>query len=88
MNLVKAIKSLQKDIQSYKVDNDKLMKDKEEQDGLNIKFLQSLDIIEKNMDKETESNKTGRHRSHDEGRKKKRRHTSPSLSKISIWEST
>jgi hypothetical protein len=33
MNLVKTIKCLQKDIQIYKVDNDRIMKAKEEQDG-------------------------------------------------------
>jgi hypothetical protein len=69
MNLVNTIKNLQKDVQSYKVDNDRLMKSKEEQDGFNIKLLQSLDIIEKKMDKETESRKSRRHRSHDERRK-------------------
>jgi hypothetical protein len=69
MNLVKTIKCFQKDIQSYKVDNDRIMKAKEEQDGFNIKFLQILDIIEKKMDKETESIKSRRNRSHDERRK-------------------
>ena len=64
MNLVDTIKGLQKIIQSYKVDNDRLMKAKEEQDGFNIKLLQSLDRIEKKMDRETESSKSGRHRSH------------------------
>jgi hypothetical protein len=47
MNLVETIKSLQKDVQSYKVDNERLMKSKEQQDGFNIKLMQSLDIIEK-----------------------------------------
>jgi hypothetical protein len=69
MNLVKTIKSLQKDVQSYKVDNNRLMKAKEEQDGFNIKLLQSLDKIEKKMDKEIESSKSRRHKSHNEGRK-------------------
>ena len=71
MNLVETIKSLQKDIQSYKVDNDRLMKSKEEQDGFNINFIQSLDRIEKKMDRETQSSKLGRHGSHDEGIKGK-----------------
>jgi hypothetical protein len=53
MNLVETIKSLQRDVQSYKVDNERLMKSKEKQYGFNIKLLQSLDIIEKKMDKET-----------------------------------
>jgi uncharacterized coiled-coil DUF342 family protein len=39
MNLVKTIKSLQKDVQSYKTNNDRLMKAKEEHNGFNIKFL-------------------------------------------------
>jgi hypothetical protein len=55
MNLVETIQSLQKDIQSYKDDKDMLMKAKEEQDGFDIKLLQSLDIIEKKMDKEIET---------------------------------
>jgi hypothetical protein len=40
------------------------MKAKEQQDGFNIKLMQSLDIIEKKMDKETESNKSRSHKSH------------------------
>jgi hypothetical protein len=43
MNLVETIKSLQKNVQSYKVDDERLMKSKEQQDGFNIKLLQSLD---------------------------------------------
>ena len=69
MNLVETIKSFQKDVQSYKDDNNRLMKAKEEQDGFNIKLLQRLDETEKNMDKEIESNKSGGHTSHDKGRK-------------------
>jgi hypothetical protein len=65
MNLVETIKSLQKYVQSYKVDNERLMKSKEQQDGFNIKLLQSLDIIEKKMDKKTKSSKSKSHRSHD-----------------------
>jgi hypothetical protein len=45
------------------------MKAKEEQDDFNIKLLQRLDRIEKNMDKEAESRKLRRHGSHDERRK-------------------
>jgi hypothetical protein len=66
MNFVKTIRSLQKDIQSYKVDNDRIMKSKEEQDGFNIKLLQSLDRVEKNMDKEIDSRKSRRHEYHDD----------------------
>jgi hypothetical protein len=63
MNLVETLKSLQKDVQSYKVDNDRLMKAKEEQEGFNINLLQILDRIEKKMDKETETSRSERHRS-------------------------
>jgi hypothetical protein len=55
---VETIKNLQKNVQSYKVDNKKLMKSKEQQEDFNIKLMQSLDIIEKKMDKETESSKS------------------------------
>jgi hypothetical protein len=53
MNLVETIIFLQKDVQSYKDDNYRIMKAKEEQEGLNIKLLQSLNKIEKNMGKDT-----------------------------------
>jgi hypothetical protein len=71
MNLVETIKFFQKDVQSYKADNEKLMKSKEQQEGFNIKLMQSLERIEKKMDKETESRKSGSHRSHDERRRTK-----------------
>jgi predicted RNase H-like nuclease (RuvC/YqgF family) len=64
MNLVETIKSLQRYVQRYKADNERLMKSKEKQDGFNIKILQILDKIEKKMDKETKSNKSRSHRSH------------------------
>jgi predicted RNase H-like nuclease (RuvC/YqgF family) len=53
MNLVETIKGLQKDVQSYKADNERLMRAKEQQDDFNVKLMQSLDIIENKMDKET-----------------------------------
>jgi hypothetical protein len=42
------------------------MKTKEKQDDFNIKLMQSLDRIEKKMDKETESSRSRIYRSHDE----------------------
>jgi hypothetical protein len=39
MNLVKTIIFFQKDVQSYKDDNDRIMKAKEEQYDFNIKLL-------------------------------------------------
>jgi hypothetical protein len=42
------------------------MKDKEQQEDFNINLMQSLDIIEKKLDKESGSSKSGSHRSPDE----------------------
>jgi hypothetical protein len=63
------IKNFQKEVQSYKDDNERLMKSKEQQEGFNTKLMQSLDIIEKNMDKDNNSRKSGSHRSPDERRR-------------------
>jgi hypothetical protein len=63
MNLVETIKILQRDVQSYKDDNVRLMKAKEHKYGIKIKLLQSLDKIEKKMDKEIESSKSRIHTS-------------------------
>jgi predicted RNase H-like nuclease (RuvC/YqgF family) len=53
MILVETIKGLKKNVQSYKVDNENLMRSKEQQDDFNVKLMQKLDIIENKMDKET-----------------------------------
>jgi tryptophan synthase alpha subunit len=45
INLVETIKELQKYFQSYKVDNGRLMKSKEQQDDFNINLMQILDRI-------------------------------------------
>jgi hypothetical protein len=55
MNLVETIKIMQNDVHSYKVDNEMIMKTKEQQEEFNINLMQSLDRIEKNMGKEIES---------------------------------
>jgi hypothetical protein len=51
MNLVETIKSLQRDVLSHKVDNERLMKAKKQQEDFGINLMQSLDRIENNMDK-------------------------------------
>jgi hypothetical protein len=51
MNLVETIKSLQRDVQIYKGDNERLMKSKEKQDGFNINLFHSLDKIENKVEK-------------------------------------
>jgi hypothetical protein len=58
MNLVETIKSFQMDVLSHKADNERLMKSKEQHEDFNIKLMHSLDIIEKNMDKQTDSSKS------------------------------
>jgi hypothetical protein len=57
---------LQKYVQSYKIDNERLMRAKEQQDDFNVKLMQSLDIIENKMDKGRESSRSRSHISHDE----------------------
>jgi len=56
-NLVETIKNLQKDVQIYKDDNERIMKSKEHQEKFNINLMQSLEKIEKKMDKENDSSK-------------------------------
>jgi hypothetical protein len=64
--LVETIKGLQKYVQSYKFDNERIMKSKEHQDDFNVKLMQSLDKIEKKMDEETETSRSRSRKSHDE----------------------
>ena len=56
LNRVEIVKILQKDVQSYKDDNERLMKSTKQQENFNLMLTQSLDII-KNMDKENDSRK-------------------------------
>jgi hypothetical protein len=69
INMEETIKNLQKDVQSHKADNEMLMRDKEQQDDFNMELLESLNRIEKKLDKESGSSKLGSHKSHDEKRK-------------------
>ena len=45
MNMVETIKNLQKDVQSHKYDNERLMRAKEKKEDLNMKLMESLNII-------------------------------------------
>jgi hypothetical protein len=54
MNLVDTIKNFQKDVQIYKDDNERLIKDKDKHDEFKIKLMQRLEKIEKKMDKEND----------------------------------
>jgi hypothetical protein len=60
---------MQKYVQIHKVDNERLMKAKGHQDSFNFKLMQSLDRIEKKMDKEPEPSRSISHRSYDEKRR-------------------
>jgi hypothetical protein len=69
MNMVETIKNLNKDVQSHEDDNERIMRAKEKQEDFNMKLMQSLNIIEKKMDKESGSSKLGSHRSPNEKRR-------------------
>jgi hypothetical protein len=69
MNMVEIIKELQRDVQRHKADNERLMRSKEKLEDFNMKLMQSLNIIEKKLDKESGSIKLGSHKSPDEKRR-------------------
>jgi hypothetical protein len=69
MNMTETIKNLQKDVKIHKDGNERLMKAKEQQDDFNVKLLESLNRIEKKLDKESGSSKSRSHRPSDEKRK-------------------
>jgi hypothetical protein len=76
INLVETIKGtikgLQKYVQRYKFDHERLMKAKEQEDESNVKLMQILDIIENKMDKETQTSRLISPRSHDEKKREKK----------------
>jgi hypothetical protein len=69
MNMVETIKNLQKDVQSHKVDNERLMKSKEQEEDFNMNLMHRLNRIENKFDKESGSRKSGSHGSSDEKRR-------------------
>jgi predicted RNase H-like nuclease (RuvC/YqgF family) len=76
MNMVEIIKNFQKDVQSHKDNNERLMTTNEKQEDFNMNLMQSLNIIEKKLDKESGSRKSVSHRSPNEKRRTRsvRRH--------------
>jgi len=66
INLAETIIKLQTDVQSHKADNERLMKVKEQHEDLNMNLMKSLDIIEKKLDKESGSIKSGSHKTPEE----------------------
>jgi hypothetical protein len=61
-NMMKIIEILQKDTQTHRADNRKLMKARDQQGEFNLKMIQILERIEKKLDKESGSRKTGSRR--------------------------
>jgi hypothetical protein len=61
INLVETLRKLQTDVQIHKADNERIMKDKEQQEDFNMKLMKILEKIEKKLDKESGSNKSGSH---------------------------
>jgi hypothetical protein len=49
MNMIETIIFFQKDVQSHKVDNERLMRAKEQKDDFNMKLMQILNIIKINQ---------------------------------------
>jgi hypothetical protein len=68
-NMMKIIERFKKDVQIHRADNRKLMKSRDQQGEFNIKLMQILERIERKLDKESDSSKSGIHRSSDEKRK-------------------
>jgi hypothetical protein len=88
-NMKKIIKKLQKYVQTHQADNKKLMKSREQQGEFNVKLMQSLERIEKKLDKESGSSKPGSprrtrsiswHHQHSPRHSNKRAHNSSSPS--------
>jgi hypothetical protein len=63
VNMMKIIERLQKDVQNHQADNIKLMKSRDQQGEFNLKLMQILERIERKLDKESDSSKSGSHRS-------------------------
>ena len=63
-HMMQLIERLQKDAQARLADRRNLMKVRDRQGELNLKFLKSLEIIEKKLEKGRDSGTTESHRTH------------------------
>jgi hypothetical protein len=63
-HIMKILEGLQREAKSRRDDSRKLMKVRDRQGALNLKFLKSLERIEKKIEKERDSSMTGSHRTH------------------------
>ena len=59
--MMKIIDQLHKDAQNHQADKKNIMKARDQQGKFNLKLMQSLERIEKKLDKESGSSKTGSH---------------------------
>ena len=62
MNMVETIKNLQKDVQSHKDDDERLMKAKEQPEEFDMNLLEGLNRIEKKLAKEKDSSRFESHK--------------------------
>jgi hypothetical protein len=76
---MKIIEGLQREAKARRVDSRKLMKVKDQQGALNLKFLMSLERIDKKLEKGRDSSTTESHRTH--GRRSRSRSGSQHLSR-------
>jgi hypothetical protein len=61
MNMAETIKNLQKDVQSHRDDNERIMKAKDQQDDFNMKLLEGLKKTKKKLVKESDSSRSESH---------------------------
>jgi hypothetical protein len=61
-HVMKIIERLQKDAQAHRADSRKLMRVRDQQGEFNLRMLKSLERIEKKLEKESDTRKTGSHR--------------------------
>jgi hypothetical protein len=61
-HMMKIIERLQKDAQARRADSRKLMKVRDRQGEFNLKMLKSLERIERKLEKESDTSKTGSRR--------------------------
>jgi hypothetical protein len=80
--MMKITERLQKDAQTHRVDNKKLMKARDQQGEFNIKLMQSLERIERKLDESDsiKSRSVSRHHRHSPKHSKRRAHSSSSPS--------
>jgi hypothetical protein len=62
--LLETVKILQSDVWRYKVGNERIMRTQEEKRNINTQLLQSLNMLQRRMDKESYSRKEKEHRPH------------------------